>query len=92
MGHDYKAPGREHYAWETTVAGQRLKNIHVRQGVTEDEFVAMRIGRDATLSAPTLLPSIDVNIRAVRFPAAEANGVRYLRIPVNFKADAETGL
>lgn len=93
MCHDYKAPGREQYAWETTVAEQRLKNIHVRQGVTEDEFVAMRIGRDATLPAPTLLlPSIEVNIRAGRFPAAEANGVRYLRIPVKFKADAETGL
>ena len=93
MCHDYKAPGREHYAWETTVAEQRLKNIHVRQGVTEDDFVAMRIGRDATLPAPTLLlPSIEVNIRAGRFPAAEANGVRYLRIPVKFKADAETGL
>ena len=93
MCHDYKAPGREQYAWETTVAEQRLKNIHVRQGVTEDEFVAMRIGRDLTLSAPTLLlPSIEVNIRAGRFPAAEANGVRYLRIPVKFKVDAETGL
>jgi glyoxylase-like metal-dependent hydrolase (beta-lactamase superfamily II) len=93
MCHDYKAPGREQYAWETTVAEQRLKNIHVRQGVTEDEFVAMRIGRDATLSAPTLLlPSIEVNIRAGRFPAADANGVRYLRIPVRFKADAEIGL
>ena len=93
MCHDYKAPGREHYAWETTVAEQRLKNIHVRQGVTEDDFVAMRIGRDATLPAPALLlPSIEVNIRAGRFPVAEANGVRYLRIPVKFKADAETGL
>jgi hypothetical protein len=93
MCHDHKAPGREHYAWETTVAEQRLKNIHIRQGVTEDEFVAMRIERDTTLSAPTrLLPSIEVNIRAGRFPASEANGVRYLKILVNFKADAETGL
>jgi len=73
---------------------QRLqKNVHVRNGVKEDDFVAMRNARDATLSAPTLLlPSIEVNIRAGRVPPAEANGVRYLKIPVKFKADAETGL
>ena len=93
MCHDYKAPGRDHYAWETTVADQRQKNVHVGHGVSEEEFVAMRNARDATLSAPTLLlPSIQVNIRAGRFPAAEANGVRYLKIPVKFKADAEAGI
>lgn len=83
MCHDYKAPGREDYAWETTVAAQRAGNVHAREGVTEEEFVAMRTRRDATLSAPALLlPSIQVNIRAGRFPPAEANGVRYLRVPV----------
>lgn len=83
MCHDYKAPGREDYAWETTVAEQRLHSVHVSEGVSEDEFVAMRIARDATLSAPKLLlPSIQVNMRAGRFPPAEANGVRYLMIPV----------
>jgi glyoxylase-like metal-dependent hydrolase (beta-lactamase superfamily II) len=89
MCHDYKAPGRDSYACETTVAEQRKNNVHVHEGVTEDDFVAMRNARDATLSAPTLLlPSIQVNIRAGRFPAAEANGVRYLKIPVKFKDGA----
>jgi glyoxylase-like metal-dependent hydrolase (beta-lactamase superfamily II) len=86
MCHDYKAPGRDSYAFETTVAEQRARNVHVHEGVAEDEFVAMRNARDATLSAPTLLlPSIQVNIRAGRFPPAEANGVRYLKVPVKFK-------
>ena len=89
MCHDYKAPGRDAYAWETTVQEQRDKNVHVGGGKTEDEFVAMRTSRDATLSAPTLLlPSIQVNIRAGAFPPAEDNGVRYLRIPVTFKTNA----
>lgn len=89
MCHDYKAPGRAHYAWETTVAEEREKNIHVGGGVSEDAFVVMRNARDAGLSAPTLLlPAIQVNIRAGRFPQAEANGVRYLRVPVTFKAEA----
>ena len=93
MCHDYKAPGRDHYAWETTVAEEREHNVQVGHGVSENEFVAKRNARDATLSAPTLLlPSIQVNIRAGRFPAAEANGVRYLKIPVKFKADADTGI
>jgi glyoxylase-like metal-dependent hydrolase (beta-lactamase superfamily II) len=83
MCHDYKAPGRDHYAWQSTVAEQRAHNPHVRDGQTEEEFVAFRTTRDAKLSAPALLlPSIQVNIRAGRFPQAEANGVRYLRIPV----------
>ena len=86
MCHDYKAPGRDEYAWETTVKEQREKNVHVREGVTEDEFVAMRSKRDATLSAPRLLlPSIQVNILAVKFPPKAANGVSYLLIPVTLK-------
>ncbi|MFP4004743.1 MAG: MBL fold metallo-hydrolase, partial [Alphaproteobacteria bacterium] len=83
MCHDYKAPGRDHYAWETTVGEQKRNNIHVGGGVTEDDFVAMREERDATLDAPTLLlPSIQTNIRAGHLPPADDNGVRYLRIPV----------
>jgi glyoxylase-like metal-dependent hydrolase (beta-lactamase superfamily II) len=86
MCHDYKAPGRDAYAWETTVQEEREKNVHVKDGVSEDAFVAMRTARDATLSAPRLLlPSIQVNIRAGKFPPAHANGVRYLTIPVKFK-------
>lgn len=89
MCHDYKAPGRDTYAWETTVREQRERNVHIGGGKTEDEFVTARKTRDATLSAPTLLlPSIQVNIRAGAFPPAEDNGVRYLRIPVTFKATA----
>ncbi len=88
MCHDYKAPGRDTYAWETTVREEREKNVHVKDGVSEDDFVAMRNTRDATLSAPRLLlPSIQVNIRAGKFPAAHANGVRYLTIPVQFKSE-----
>jgi glyoxylase-like metal-dependent hydrolase (beta-lactamase superfamily II) len=83
MCHDYKAPGRDDYRWETTVAEQRRASIHVHDGVSEDAFVAMRHARDATLAVPRLLlPSVQVNIRAGRFPPAEANGVSYLRIPV----------
>ncbi|MGG5810095.1 MBL fold metallo-hydrolase [Falsiroseomonas sp. CW058] len=90
MCHDYKAPGRDSYAWQSTVADQRAHNPHVKDGVTEEEFVAFRTGRDAGLAAPLLLlPSIQVNIRAGRFPEAEANGVRYLRIPVKLKDGAE---
>ena len=81
--HDYKAPGRDAYAWETTVGAQQDKSVHVHDGVSEDEFVAMREARDAGLAVPRLLlPSIQVNIRAGRFPEAEDNGVSYLRIPV----------
>jgi glyoxylase-like metal-dependent hydrolase (beta-lactamase superfamily II) len=86
MCHDYKAPGRSNYAWETTVREERDKNVHVKDGVSEEAFVAMRNARDATLSAPRLLlPSIQVNIRAGKFPPAHSNGVRYLAIPVKFK-------
>ena len=89
MCHDYKAPGRDTYAWETTVQEEREENVHVKDGVSEDAFVAMRIARDATLSAPRLLlPSIQVNMRAGIFPPAHTNGVRYLTIPVTFKNPA----
>jgi glyoxylase-like metal-dependent hydrolase (beta-lactamase superfamily II) len=81
--HDYKAPGRDDYAWETTVAAQRAQSVHVSEAVSEDEFVAMREARDAKLAVPRLLlPSVQVNIRAGRLPPAEDNGVSYLRIPV----------
>lgn len=81
--HDYPPAGRE-AKWETTVAEQRAKNIHVRDGITEEGFVAMRKARDATLDVPTLiLPSIQVNVRAGQMPPADANGVAYLRIPIN---------
>ena len=84
--HDYKAPGRDEFAWETTVGEQRRTSVHVNDNVSEDEFVAMREARDATVSPPKLLlPSIQVNIRAGNFPEAEANGVRFLRIPVKIK-------
>ncbi len=86
MCHDYKAPGRDHYAWETTVAEQRANNVHVRDGVSEEEFVAMREARDAKLAAPVLLmPSIQVNIRAGKLPPADADGIHYLRIPVQLE-------
>lgn len=82
--HDYKASGREEYVWETTVAAERAGNIHVHDGVTEDEFVAMRTARDAQLGMPRLiLPSIQVNMRAGELPPAEENGQRYLKIPLN---------
>ena len=84
--HDYKAPGRDNFAWESTIAEQRARNPHVKDGTTEEEFVLMREARDAKLAPPLLLvPSIQVNMRAGRFPPAESNGVRYLRIPVAMK-------
>jgi glyoxylase-like metal-dependent hydrolase (beta-lactamase superfamily II) len=82
--HDYKAPGRTHFAWETTVAEERARNIHVHDGISEDEFVALREARDKTLDMPALiLPSIQVNIRAGHLPPAEPNGTVYLKLPVN---------
>jgi glyoxylase-like metal-dependent hydrolase (beta-lactamase superfamily II) len=87
MCHDYKAPGREDYAWETTVAEQRAHNAHVKEGVSEDDFVAMREARDATLAAPELLmPSIQVNMRAGHLPPPDPNGIQYLKIPVKLSA------
>ncbi len=84
MCHDYKAPGRDEYRWETTVAAEKAGNIHVHDGVSEADFVAMRRARDATLSMPRLiLPSVQVNMRAGHMPPPEANGVRYLKIPVD---------
>ncbi|NIA70706.1 MBL fold metallo-hydrolase [Pelagibius litoralis] len=82
--HDYKAPGRDVFAWETTVAEQRSMNIHMRDGISEADFVALREGRDAGLSMPVLLlPAVQVNMRAGQFPPPEDNGVSYLKIPVN---------
>lgn len=83
-GHDYKAPGRDAYAWESTVAEQRARNVHVRDGVSEEAFVALRTARDRTLDMPTLiLPSVQVNVRAGQLPPAEENGKRYLKIPID---------
>ena len=83
MCHDYPPEGRGP-RWETSVAAQRAGNIHIRDGVSEDEFVAMRTARDRTLAMPTLiLPAIQVNIRAGELPPPEANGTSYLKIPVN---------
>jgi len=87
MCHDYKAPGRDRYAWETTVADERARNIHVHDGVAEADFVAMRTARDATLAAPVLLlPSVQVNIRAGHLPPPDDNGRSYLKIPVTLVA------
>ena len=84
MCHDYKAPGRDEFRWETSVAEQREKNVHINAGVSRDDFVAMRDSRDAELGMPKLiLPSIQVNVRAGRLPDAESNGVRYLKIPLD---------
>ena len=84
VGHDYKAPGRDTYAWETTVGAQKAANVHVGGGRSKDEFVAMREKRDATLAMPRLIiPSLQVNMRAGQFPEAEDNGQVYLKVPVN---------
>ncbi|MDJ0940570.1 MAG: MBL fold metallo-hydrolase [Woeseiaceae bacterium] len=84
MCHDYKAPGRDEFAWETTVREQREKNIHIKDGVTRDAFVELREGRDSQLGMPALiLPSIQVNVRAGSLPEAENNGIRYLKIPLD---------
>jgi len=81
--HDYP-PASRPARWQTTVAEQKARNIHVHDGISEDEFVAMRQARDATLEVPTLiLPSIQVNVRAGQLPPADENGVSYLRIPLN---------
>jgi len=84
MCHDYKAPGRDVYAWETTVREEREGNVHIHRGVAESEFIEFRTKRDATLSMPKLiLPSIQVNIRAGEMPPADDNGVVYLKLPVD---------
>jgi glyoxylase-like metal-dependent hydrolase (beta-lactamase superfamily II) len=82
--HDYKAPGREAYAWETTVGEESDRNLHVGGGVSEEDYVAMRTSRDATLCAPKLLyPAIQVNIRAGKLPEPSANGQRFLKLPLS---------
>lgn len=82
--HDYKAPGRETYVWETTIGAEHASNVHVHDGINESDFVAMREARDKTLGLPRLiLPSIQINIRAGHMPAAESNGVSYLKLPLN---------
>lgn len=84
MCHDYLPKGRSDYVWETTVAAERAGNVHAHDGITEDEFVAMREARDATLDMPRLiLPSVQVNMRAGHLPPPDDNGVTYLKIPVN---------
>ena len=84
MCHDYKAPGRDEYRWETTVREQRLQNKHVGEGATERGFVALREQRDSELSMPRLLlPSVQINMRAGRFPEPEGNGVAYMKLPIN---------
>ena len=82
--HDYKAPNRDDYVWETTMLAERTGNVHIHEGVTEDQFVEMRTQRDATLSMPKLiLPALQVNIRAGHLPEPDENGVRYLKLPVD---------
>ena len=84
VGHDYKAPGRDDYAWETTVGEQKALNIHVGQGKSAEDFVAMRDARDATLAMPKLIiPSLQVNMRAGQMPPADEKGDVFLKVPVN---------
>ncbi|MDO9637317.1 MAG: MBL fold metallo-hydrolase [Pseudotabrizicola sp.] len=84
VGHDYKAPGRDDFAWETTVGAQKALNVHVGAGKSREEFVAMRQGRDATLAMPRLIiPSLQVNMRAGQMPEPDDNGTSYLKVPVN---------
>ncbi|MFY7837382.1 MAG: MBL fold metallo-hydrolase [Novosphingobium sp.] len=82
--HDYKAPNRDTFVWETTIGAERTGNVHVHGDVAEDDFVKMREARDATLGMPRLiLPSIQINIRAGHLPEPEGNGTRYLKLPIN---------
>ena len=82
--HDYKAPNREDFVWETTMLAERTGNVHLHKGVSEDDFVEMRTQRDATLAMPKLiLPSIQINMRGGRLPEPEENGVSYLKLPLN---------
>jgi glyoxylase-like metal-dependent hydrolase (beta-lactamase superfamily II) len=84
VGHDYKAPGRDVYAWETTVGAQRANNVHVHEGVSEAAFVKLRTERDKTLTLPPLmLPALQINVRAGHLPPPAANGTRYLKLPLN---------
>ena len=82
--HDYKAPQRDRFVWETTIGAQKRTNVHVHDGIDEDDFVDMRNKRDATLDLPALiLPSVQVNVRGGHLPPAEENGVRYLKLPLD---------
>ncbi|MFV2092947.1 MAG: MBL fold metallo-hydrolase [Hyphomicrobiales bacterium] len=84
MCHDYKAPGRDEFVWQTTVAEEKANNVHVGGGKTEDEFVALRQARDAQLDMPKLiLPSVQVNMRAGELPPAEKDGIAYMKIPID---------
>lgn len=84
MCHDYKAPGREEYVWETTVAEQKASNVHIHEGISEEAFCQMRTSKDTTLAMPRLIwPSVQVNMRAGNLPPAEENGKRYLKTPIN---------
>ena len=84
VGHDYKAPGRDSYAWETTVGDQKTKNVHVGADATKERFVEMRDARDATLAMPKLIiPSLQVNMRAGHMPPADKDGKVFLKVPVN---------
>lgn len=84
VGHDYKAPGREVFAWETTVADQKAHNVHIGAGKSLESFVALREARDKTLSMPRLIiPALQINMRAGHLPEPEANGTSYLKMPVN---------
>ncbi len=84
VGHDYKAPGREEFAWESTVGAQKALNVHVGAGRNRDDFVALREKRDATLAMPRLIiPSLQINMRAGQLPEPEDNGLSYLKVPLN---------
>jgi len=84
VGHDYKAEGRDTYAWETTVGEQKRLNKHVGEGKSKEDFVSARTARDAELAMPRLIvPSLQVNMRAGKMPPAEDNGTVYLKVPVN---------
>jgi glyoxylase-like metal-dependent hydrolase (beta-lactamase superfamily II) len=84
VGHDYKAPGRDEFAWETTVGEQKALNVHIGAGRPMEEFVSMRQERDAKLGMPRLiLPSLQTNMRAGHFPEPEDNGKSYFKVPIN---------
>lgn len=84
VGHDYKAPGRDTFAWETTVAEEKANNVHIGNGASQDDFVEMRDSRDATLSKPKLIiPSLQVNMRAGNMPEPDEEGDVFLKVPIN---------